>query len=116
MAAQFTEIIGALARRDRLCRARATSSLPVPDSPWIRTLESVGATLRILLYMSCIGGHEPMMPISPLAEALLPLSAAAALPLLRGSVAGAAAGALGRSRRMRATACSISSWSKGLAM
>ncbi|MNN50461.1 hypothetical protein D3C81_1650470 [compost metagenome] len=117
MAAQFTEIIGALARRDRLCRARATSSLPVPDSPWISTLESVGATLRILLYMSCIGGQEPMMPISPLAAAALPLSAGAALPLVaRGSAAGAAAGAFCRSRRIRATACSISSWSKGLAM
>ncbi|MCY1537371.1 hypothetical protein D9M68_728620 [compost metagenome] len=49
IAAQFTEISGALARRERLCRARATSSLPVPDSPWIRTVESVGETLRILL-------------------------------------------------------------------
>ncbi|MNC38828.1 hypothetical protein D3C75_874550 [compost metagenome] len=48
IAAQFTEINGALARFDRLCRARATSSLPVPDSPWISTVESVGATLRIL--------------------------------------------------------------------
>ncbi|MNP69079.1 hypothetical protein D3C76_1651270 [compost metagenome] len=72
--------------------------------------------MRILLYMSCIGGHEPMMPISPLAGAV-PLSAGAALPLVaRGSATGAAAGAFCRSRRMRATACSISSWSKGLAM
>ena len=38
IAAQFTEISGALARFDRLCRARATSSLPVPDSPWISTV------------------------------------------------------------------------------
>ncbi|MNH14765.1 hypothetical protein D3C79_743630 [compost metagenome] len=104
MAAQFTEIIGALARRDRLCNARATSSLPVPDSPWMSTLESVGATLRILLYMSCMGGHEPMMPISPLAAVVPALSAAGALPLPRGSLAGEAAGALCRSRRMRATA------------
>ena len=70
MAAQFTEIIGALARRDRLCRARATNSLPVPDSPWINTVESVGATLRILLYSSCMGAQEPMMPISPSAAVL----------------------------------------------
>ena len=83
MAAQFTEISGALARRDRLCRARATSSLPVPDSPWISTLESVGATLRILLYISCMAAQEPMMPISP-----LPFSGAlSALP--RGRVEGA---------------------------
>ena len=49
IAAQLTEMSGALARRERLCRARATSSLPVPDSPWISTVESVGETLRILL-------------------------------------------------------------------
>ncbi|MCY1445474.1 hypothetical protein D9M71_619890 [compost metagenome] len=107
MAAQFTEIIGALARRERLCRARATSSLPVPDSPWISTLESVGATLRILPYRSCIGGQEPMMPISPLAALLAAaLSPPADLPLPRSA---GAAGAFCRSRRMRATACSISS-------
>ncbi|MNN49137.1 hypothetical protein D3C81_1636460 [compost metagenome] len=101
MAAQFTEIIGAFARFDRLCSARATSSLPVPDSPWINTLESVGATLRILLYRSCIGGQEPMMPISPL------LLSTADLPLpLVGLLATAspAAGADWRSRRIRATA------------
>ncbi|MDT4874942.1 hypothetical protein FQZ97_1102780 [compost metagenome] len=115
MAAQFTEISGALVRRERLCRARATSSLPVPDSPWISTLESVGATLRILPYSPCIGGQEPMMPISP-------STAAAPLPALR-SVAGLALPrsawllrASWRSLRMRATAWSISSWSKGLAM
>src|SRR5690606_12062271 len=53
MAAQLTEISGARARRERLCKARATSSLPVPDSPWISTVESVGATLRILPNSSC---------------------------------------------------------------
>ncbi|MNI84888.1 hypothetical protein D3C73_1418270 [compost metagenome] len=106
MAAQFTEIIGALARLERLCRARATSSLPVPDSPWIRTLESVGATLRILPYRSCIGGHEPMMPISPL---LLSLPGfAAPLPALA-ATGSTLACADCRSRRMRATAWSISS-------
>ncbi|MNR39184.1 hypothetical protein D3C85_1573680 [compost metagenome] len=114
MAAQFTEIIGALARLDKLCRARATSSLPVPDSPWISTLESVGATLRILPYRSCMGGQEPMMPISPLLVSTpglsLPLTA---LPAGRSPVV---LWAVCRSRRMRATAWSISSWSKGLAM
>ncbi len=77
MAAQFTEIIGALARRERLCSARATSSLPVPDSPWISTVASVGATLRILLNRSCIGAQWPMMPMSPCAASL------GALPLPR---------------------------------
>ncbi|MNG09251.1 hypothetical protein D3C84_926640 [compost metagenome] len=113
MAAQFTEIIGALARLDRLCRARATSSLPVPDSPWIRTLESVGATLRILTYRSCIGGHEPIMPISPLLLSVPDFAAPlAALP----ATASPPACTVCRSRRIRAAACSISSWSNGLAM
>ncbi|MCY1309049.1 hypothetical protein D9M70_591040 [compost metagenome] len=116
IAAQFTEISGALARRERLCRARATSSLPVPDSPWINTVESVGETLRILPYSSCMAAQEPMMPISP-------WLASTALPLLRLAAAWAAGRSepcalrlSWRSRRMRATAWSISSWSKGLAM
>ncbi|SST06830.1 Uncharacterised protein [Acinetobacter baumannii] len=114
IAAQFTEISGALARFDRLCRARATSSLPVPDSPWISTVESVGATLRILLYSSCIGAQEPMMPISPSAAAGLAPRSPPALPPL--AETGAALRFSWRSLRMRATAWSISSWSKGLAM
>src|SRR5580658_7356067 len=45
MAAQFTLTNGYEERRERLCIARATSSLPVPVSPVIRTVESVAATL-----------------------------------------------------------------------
>ncbi|MNZ53361.1 hypothetical protein D3C78_712370 [compost metagenome] len=53
----------------------------------------------------------PMMPISPPASAGASPRSAAALAL-----AGSALRACWRSRRMRATAWSISSWSKGLAM
>ena len=91
---------------------RATSSLPVPDSPWTSTLESVGATLRILLYRSCMGGQEPMMPISPLLLLVPAFAATLALPTGSAGLLVAAC----RSRRMRATAWSISSWSNGLAM
>src|SRR6202021_3254056 len=46
--AQFTVIKGWLARCERLCTARAISSFPVPVSPVIRTVESVGATFTTL--------------------------------------------------------------------
>ncbi len=47
IAAQFTQISGA--RERLLCwwMARATSSLPVPDSPWMSTVTSAGAVLRM---------------------------------------------------------------------
>ena len=38
-----------LARAARKCSARATSSLPVPLSPWIRTLASEWATVSMSL-------------------------------------------------------------------
>ena len=41
------------------CSARATSSLPVPDSPVISTLLRVGPTLRIKVLTACIGGLCP---------------------------------------------------------
>ncbi len=44
-AAQFTLTKARPALWDRLCTARAISSLPVPVSPEIKTVESVGATL-----------------------------------------------------------------------
>src|SRR5262247_2425013 len=45
MAAQLTLTKARADRGDRLWIARATSSLPVPVSPVISTVESVGATL-----------------------------------------------------------------------
>ena len=44
IAAQFTLTKACLARADRLWIALAISSLPVPVSPVIKTVESVGAT------------------------------------------------------------------------
>ena len=39
--------------------ARATSSLPVPDSPLTKTVASVEATRPIALYISCMAGLAP---------------------------------------------------------
>jgi hypothetical protein len=47
-AAQFTLTKARSDLRDRLWTARAMSSLPVPVSPEMSTVESVGATLAIL--------------------------------------------------------------------
>ena len=44
MAAQLSATKGPLARRERRCRWRASTSLPVPDSPRISTDASAGAT------------------------------------------------------------------------
>ena len=41
--------------------ARATSSLPVPDSPWTRTVVSRGATLEMRWKMSAIAPEVPTM-------------------------------------------------------
>jgi hypothetical protein len=46
-------------RRERLCMARAISSLPVPVSPDIKTVASVGATLVMLESTTCRIGDEP---------------------------------------------------------
>src|SRR5256885_3045529 len=44
--------------------ARATSSLPVPDSPVIRTVRSHRAVVSIWRARALIGGELPMMPMS----------------------------------------------------
>ena len=76
MAAQFTEIIGALARREIVQCPRhqflAGARLALDQHVGIG-----GATLRILLNRSCIGAQWPMMPMSPCAASL------GALPLPR---------------------------------
>src|SRR5438445_441197 len=41
--------------------ARATSSLPVPVSPWMRTVLSVGATCAISPRSRCTAGESPTM-------------------------------------------------------
>ena len=43
----------------KLWMARATSSLPVPLSPWMSTVVSLGATVRMLSSTRCMGGLWP---------------------------------------------------------
>src|SRR5580704_4849896 len=74
MAAQFNLTKGRPHRELRLCIACAINSLPVPVSPWIRTVESVGATRSTcwstdsragLLPITC-SNLRPLDPCSPL--------------------------------------------------
>ena len=44
------------------CSARASSSLPVPDSPSSSTVADVGATFSIVRQIRCISGSRVMMP------------------------------------------------------
>ena len=55
-------MMGFLARRLSLWMALAANSLPVPVSPWISTVASVGATLWMMLKTSFIGALLPIMP------------------------------------------------------
>ncbi len=62
MAAQLMGMKGLSARREHSWTARATSSLPVPDSPRMATVAVEGAT-RWISSRSCrIAGSLPMMP------------------------------------------------------
>ena len=62
-AAQFTLTKARSALWDRLWTARAMSSLPVPVSPEMNTVESVGATLRILEQAVFSGMEEPTISL-----------------------------------------------------
>ena len=59
MAAQFTGTKGRVARLEFTWMARAISSLPVPLSPVISTVTSVGATRTSLVSSSRIGADRP---------------------------------------------------------
>ena len=73
IAAQFTLIKAWPARCEPLWMARAISSLPVPVSPVISTVESVGATFTMLRKDSFQGGrgshdlfkHEDLINLLP---------------------------------------------------
>ena len=56
---------GISARRLWSCSARATSSLPVPVSPRISTVESVGATLAIRRRTVAMPGESPTRSGAP---------------------------------------------------
>ncbi|OIQ63000.1 hypothetical protein GALL_554650 [mine drainage metagenome] len=59
-AAQLTRTKGASLRGDRLCTARAMTSLPVPLSPRSSTVVLVGATWCTSEKTSCMRGELPM--------------------------------------------------------
>ena len=61
IAAQLTATNGPRERGDRPWMARATSSFPVPLSPRIRTVVSVGATRRIISTICRIPGLSATM-------------------------------------------------------
>ena len=48
MAPQSTGTNGPAARRERPCTARAATSLPVPVSPWMRSVVSAGAARSMM--------------------------------------------------------------------
>ena len=58
---EFTMTIGRDARLDTACSARATTPLPVPFSPRIRTLASDGPTREITWSTPCIDGDSAMI-------------------------------------------------------
>ena len=64
MAAQLILMNGRSRRDDFSCRAVATSSLPVPLSPWISTVEGASATLAITCCSSIIRCPRPMISMN----------------------------------------------------
>lgn len=62
MAVQLTLIKDLSLRELSWCIARATNPLPVPVSPSINTLDSVGATDSTYLKVFFISGEEPNKP------------------------------------------------------
>jgi len=60
-AAQLTDTSVARARGDLAWIARATSSLPEPDSPWISTVAGLVATRSICSSIVSIGALDPMI-------------------------------------------------------
>ena len=64
MAAVLRAINGLFALGLCLCRARATSSLPVPDSPVISTVRLDRDNLPMARKTSCMAWAEPMISVS----------------------------------------------------
>ena len=61
MAAQFTSIKGPLFLKLFSCNQCATSSLPDPLAPVIKTLASLGATFSIISLIRLIEGDFPII-------------------------------------------------------
>ena len=98
IAAQLILMSGLSRRELPWCSAVATSSLPVPDSPVISTVEGVSATLSMTLNSSSMRTPSPMM-------LLRALPSGATWPWLASCV-----------RAALATTARISACSKGLVM
>ena len=64
MAPQSSTTIGPFLRPDSSWMARATSSLPVPVSPWMTTETSIGAIFRMRPKICRIFTDWPTMPHS----------------------------------------------------
>ncbi len=62
MAATEMGTKGFARRGERVCTARATSSLPVPLSPSMRMLASLGAALRRTSNTAAMAPEEPTIP------------------------------------------------------
>ncbi len=97
MAAVLMAMKGPLLRGLCWCRALATSSLPVPDSPVMRTLMLELESRPMARNSSCIAGAAPMIPETP------------------GRVSLSCAVAAGLRVTARRTSATASSMSKGLA-
>src|SRR6266581_5375040 len=68
MAAQLILMNGPERRELCSCSALAASSLPVPDSPVMSTVDGVSATFSMMAKMSRIDGESPTMPKRPVSE------------------------------------------------
>jgi hypothetical protein len=62
MAAQLSVTKGWVRRALQWCSARARSSLPVPVSPWMSTVVSVGATSSSCVSTDVSAALCPMIP------------------------------------------------------
>ena len=67
MAAALTGMSGPSFRRLSRWMARASTSLPVPLSPWIRIVRSVGAARWAMSSTRLSGSHCPMISSKPVA-------------------------------------------------
>ena len=85
IAPQFTRTNGPAARAERSWMARAISSLPVPVSPRISTVASVGATRATRASTRRSAGDSPTM--SAKAPSSAPTGGASARPRNRGTIA-----------------------------
>ena len=62
---QLTDTKGPSLRGEAKWMARATSSLPVPDSPWMSTVLRLGAALSTMRSTFIMALERPMMLCRP---------------------------------------------------